>query len=179
MPAGGRGWSLYISNSSYKNLCPRPLGGEGGPQPALSPAGAGRVRGSKPNDLNPMPPVATILSSARYARTTPGPADLYHWGSATRYRFAHRFLRACQGVRLARGMANPHGVDPLTRPAPAEENAGAGHPLPQGGEGRDSRLRPFSFFQHSPRHKCTNSNTDGKPLLHCKSGHYQFSSLLS
>jgi hypothetical protein len=26
--------------------------------------------------------------------------------------------------------------DPLTRPAPAGENAGAGHPLPQGGEGR-------------------------------------------
>jgi hypothetical protein len=26
--------------------------------------------------------------------------------------------------------------DPLTRPAPAEENAGAGHPLPHGGEGR-------------------------------------------
>jgi hypothetical protein len=29
-------------------LSPRPLGGEGGPQPAHSPAGAGRVRGSKP-----------------------------------------------------------------------------------------------------------------------------------
>jgi hypothetical protein len=26
-------------------------------------------------------------------------------------------------------------LDPLTRPAPAEESAGAGHPLPQGGEG--------------------------------------------
>jgi hypothetical protein len=26
--------------------------------------------------------------------------------------------------------------DPLTRPAPAEEDAGAVHPLPQGGEGR-------------------------------------------
>ena len=31
---------------TIKNLCPRPLGGEGGTQPALSPAGAGRVRGS-------------------------------------------------------------------------------------------------------------------------------------
>ena len=28
-------------------------------------------------------------------------------------------------------------LDPLTRPAPAEESAGAGHPLPQGGEGLD------------------------------------------
>ena len=27
--------------------------------------------------------------------------------------------------------------DPLTRPAPAEENAGAVNPLPQGGEGRN------------------------------------------
>ena len=31
---------------------------------------------------------------------------------------------------------NP-ALDPLTRPAPAEESAGAGHPLPQGGEGLD------------------------------------------
>ena len=27
-------------------------------------------------------------------------------------------------------------LDPLTRPAPAEKSAGAGHPLPQGGEGQ-------------------------------------------
>jgi hypothetical protein len=27
--------------------CPRPFGGEGGAHPALSPAGAGRVRGSR------------------------------------------------------------------------------------------------------------------------------------
>ena len=30
------------------------------------------------------------------------------------------------------------GRDPLTRPAPAEENAGSGPPSPQGGEGRGS-----------------------------------------
>ena len=41
------GWSLYILGRSNKNLIPRPFGGEGGPPPALSPAGAGRVRGSK------------------------------------------------------------------------------------------------------------------------------------
>jgi hypothetical protein len=27
--------------------------------------------------------------------------------------------------------------EPLTRPAPAEKSAGAGHPLPQGGEGQE------------------------------------------
>jgi hypothetical protein len=32
---------------------------------------------------------------------------------------------------------------PLTRPAPAGESAGAGHPLPQGGEGR------LFIFMHS------------------------------
>jgi hypothetical protein len=35
--------------------------------------------------------------------------------------------------RAANGRAQ--AGDPLTRPAPAEENAGAVHPLPQGGEG--------------------------------------------
>jgi hypothetical protein len=32
------------------------------------------------------------------------------------------------------------GRNPLTRPAPADESAFAGHPLPQGGEGALSRL---------------------------------------
>ena len=50
-------WSFYICDevndegmrtSEGTSLSPRPLGGEGGPQPALSPAGAGRVRGSNP-----------------------------------------------------------------------------------------------------------------------------------
>jgi hypothetical protein len=34
--------------------------------------------------------------------------------------------------------------DPLTRPAPAEESAGAAHPLPQGGEGRKLRRNSIS-----------------------------------
>ncbi|SPE24873.1 Type I phosphodiesterase/nucleotide pyrophosphatase [Acidobacteriia bacterium SbA2] len=32
-----------------------------------------------------------------------------------------------------------HAKDPLTRPTPAEENAGSVHPLPQGGEGSNTR----------------------------------------
>jgi hypothetical protein len=32
-------------------------------------------------------------------------------------------------------IAQSQALDPLTRPAPSEESAGAGHPLPQGGEG--------------------------------------------
>ena len=41
-------------------------------------------------------------------------------------------------LRTANGGAQAR--DPLTRPAPAEENAGAVHPLPQGGEGRRGRM---------------------------------------
>ena len=43
------------------------------------------------------------------------------------------------------------GEDPLTRPAPAEENAGVVHPLPQGGEGRD-----LDEDEESPQ-ECRNS----------------------
>ena len=47
-------WSFYISKHPQgKNPSPRPLGGEGGPQPALSPAGAGRVRGSHTERAQP------------------------------------------------------------------------------------------------------------------------------
>src|ERR1039458_10589938 len=54
-------WSLYICDEmndektetvEYERLSPRPFGGEGGPQPALSPAGAGRVRASNLSKLN-------------------------------------------------------------------------------------------------------------------------------
>jgi len=56
-PPKGEGWSFYnfddlnfgmITKVERKTLRPRPFGGESGPQPALSPAGAGRVRGSPP-----------------------------------------------------------------------------------------------------------------------------------
>jgi hypothetical protein len=39
------------------------------------------------------------------------------------------------------------GINPLTRPAPAGESAGAGHPLPQGGEGQNN---PGGEGQKSP-----------------------------
>ena len=58
-----------------------PFGGEGGPQPALSPAGAGRVRGSKLNVLIPPPPLAT-QTSPPLARINPGPEEQYRWGAA-------------------------------------------------------------------------------------------------
>jgi hypothetical protein len=50
--------------------------------------------------------------------------------------------------------------DPLTRPAPADESAGAGHPLAQGGGGKmNSRLRAW---RHSNR--ITTSATPDFPL---------------
>ncbi len=72
-------WSFYISKHPQgKNPIPRPLGGEGGPQPALSPAGAGRVRGSKPKPAQPNAsgsdhPMATTFStnSSGASRTMP------------------------------------------------------------------------------------------------------------
>ncbi len=41
-------------------------------------------------------------------------------------------LCLCENLRSRR---NESGLDPLTRPATAGENAVARHPLPQGGEG--------------------------------------------
>jgi len=48
-PSGERVWRLAIFSdvSRVRILCPLPLGGEGGPPPAFSSAGAGRVRGSR------------------------------------------------------------------------------------------------------------------------------------
>ena len=46
--------NLFLAEIEESHV-PRPLGGEGGPQPAPSPAGAGRVRGSKtlgPTEIN-------------------------------------------------------------------------------------------------------------------------------
>ena len=45
-------WSFYISNPPTTTSSLAPLG-ERGPPPALSPAGAGRVRGSKPKPAQP------------------------------------------------------------------------------------------------------------------------------
>ena len=56
-----------------------------------------------------------------------------------------------------------HVHDPLTRPAPADENAGAVHPLPQGGEGGNRengsvgfipRLRDYSWVAPSGQTVC-------------------------
>jgi hypothetical protein len=46
-------------------------------------------------------------------------------------------------VRASYDEAIDPGWDPLTRPAPADEGAVAGHPLPQGGEGPGVRGLPF------------------------------------
>ena len=43
--------------------------------------------------------------------------------------------QASQRPFVIRKRTGARARDPLTRPAPAEESAGAGHPLPQGGEG--------------------------------------------
>ena len=176
MPAHAE--SFYISKRADENFRPRPLGGEGGPQPALSPAGAGRVRGSKPNALNPTPPVATTQSSAPFARITPGPQELYRWGTAAQCipgsqgarpvphrsspgSAAHAHPRRARQSGVAPHSRSRHGVFTNLTPSPVRprlmKTPVAGHPLPQRGEGGDSRIRRFSFLHHSLHHKCTNS----------------------
>ena len=51
------------------------------------------------------------------------------------------YVSAGCGLVRRRGKAR----NPLTWPAPAEENAGAVHPLPQGGEGRFFDTHSFEF----------------------------------
>jgi len=141
--AGGdtRAWSLYICDEmnderretvEFESLSRRPLGGEGGPQPAFSSAGAGRVRGSKRRNLqNPI---------ARHA-----PWHARRDRLTKRASFARRRPRrnAPQGgercVANEGGGMSTSGLDPLTRLASADENASSSHPLPQGGEGRSFR----------------------------------------
>ncbi len=54
---------------------------------------------------------------------------------------------------------NP-ALDPLTRPAPAEESAGAGHPLPQGGEGLGFGSLGVRFWRiRRPMHGNTSAQT--------------------
>ena len=48
-------------------------------------------------------------------------------------------------VKTLYGEVTDPGRDPLTRPAAAGENAVAGHPLPQGGEGWAFTLSFCSF----------------------------------
>ena len=56
-PTGGQA-NLFPAEIEETH-CPRPLGGEGGPQPAFSSAGAGRVRGSK--TLGPTDILSTLM----------------------------------------------------------------------------------------------------------------------
>jgi hypothetical protein len=57
--------------------CPRPLGGEGGPQPAFSSAGAGRVRGSK--TLRPSEMLST-LRPFHFCVAIAAPSNEFHFG---------------------------------------------------------------------------------------------------
>ena len=50
-------------------------------------------------------------------------------------RVASRLQEPVSGVGYQ--VSGQRSLNPLTRPAPADENASAGHPLPQGGEGRE------------------------------------------
>jgi len=158
-------------------LLPSPPWGRGWLDEAFSSAEARRVRGSKPNALNPTPPVATIPSLAPFARITPGPQELYRWGTAA------PCIPGSQGARLVPHRSSPgsaahahprrarqsgvaphsrsqHGVFTGLTPSPVRprlmKTPVAGHPLPQRGEGGDSRIRPFSFIHHSLHHKWRN-----------------------
>ena len=57
--------------------CPRPLGGEGDPQPAFSSAGAGRVRGSK--TLGPSEMLST-LGPFHFCVAIAAPSNEFHFG---------------------------------------------------------------------------------------------------
>ena len=64
-----------FSKRTIENLCPRPLGGEGGPQPPLSSGGGGPGDGVKklarsPSQVNQRPPVVTTRCSAPSRQTT-------------------------------------------------------------------------------------------------------------
>ena len=117
--------------AGFLNFCPRPLGGEGGPQPALSPAGAGRVRGSQHRPLPRSSAVARVAGEAS-------------WEGRSKRRAAS-FDSNCFAVpALAMDTSELgrtgcfrwiHGLDPLTRRAPAGENAGCAPPSPPRGRG--------------------------------------------
>ncbi len=130
----GRGAGVYtFSPPTLENLYPRPLGGEGGPPPAFSSAGAGRVRGSKPNDLNPTPPVMQTPSSALFARTTPGPEEPNRGGLTARCiprssgarRVSHRSSLG-SAVHVHRRRARPSGAAPDRKSQQGKVPPGAG-----------------------------------------------------
>ena len=110
---------------------PRPLGGEGGPQPASSSAGAGRVRGSKPNSF----PISNrVAHSFGFA-----PTQHKMWGlkvdSGPCGNRGERRNRMELWVTSISRSKTPSPDSPRLMKAPD-----ASHPLPQGGEGADSNI---------------------------------------
>ena len=152
-------WSFYISNAPNDNLFPRPSGGEGGPPPAPSPAGAGRVRGSKPKPAQPNASGSDHPINLNVAKQMP--RGLFRFrGRATKLAgFINLFRRACEGARLPVRRWRTHGFDPLTRPAPADENAGCEPPSPPKGRGKEIRVSHRFSVQRCPHR---NVETPGK-----------------
>ena len=63
--------------------------------------------------------------------------------------------RAGEGARFPVRMGRTHGFDPLTRPAPADEDAGCGPPSPPKGRGKEIRIpHPLSI------HPCRRTNVE-------------------
>ena len=63
--------------------------------------------------------------------------------------------RAGEGARFPVRMWRTHGFDPLTRPAPADEDAGCGPPSPPKGRGKKIRVpHPLSI------HPCRRTNVE-------------------
>ena len=63
--------------------------------------------------------------------------------------------RAGEGTRFPVRMWRIHGFDPLTRPAPADEDAGCGPPSPPKGRGKEIRVpHPLSI------HPCRRTNVE-------------------
>ena len=76
---------------------PRPLGGEGGSQPALSSAGARRVRGSTSDRFNQTPPAATKPRPKPFAQKSPVRSERCRSKSARLC--TPSFLDVCPGAR--------------------------------------------------------------------------------
>ena len=175
MHRGFARWSFYISEARERNRprgrrsfrwawpvrvnsLPRPFGGEGGEPPALSSAGARRVRGSTTvgtaETMNGVRPYRTTRSLARTGARIKKAHELRHTPTDTEQAAWCRVSRTASSRRrrnhLCKKSWTPCGryrrrsvrrsiMDPLTRLAPADEGAGCDPPSPPRGRGRGIR----------------------------------------
>ena len=149
--------STFVGRSISEFLCPRPLGGEGGSHPALSPAGARRGEGVHARASYPDASGNDPTASKTFCTNISGAS----WTMPLEKRGATPLVRcplACGEVRAPSGFARrseqenawcdrdarPSWFPPRPRlltPSPVSPRLMttpvARHPLPQGGEGNE------------------------------------------